>query len=61
MTWPRTSDQVPINVGDAAYGPLFPYGWGLRNRRRSATGSGTRCGTWGPRTVIRRCGRQCGT
>jgi beta-glucosidase len=30
MTWPRTEAQVPINVGDARYEPLFPYGWGLR-------------------------------
>jgi len=30
MTWPRTDEQVPINVGDAVYDPLFPYGWGLR-------------------------------
>jgi len=30
MTWPRTEAQVPINVGDADYDPLFPYGWGLR-------------------------------
>jgi beta-glucosidase len=30
MTWPRSADQVPINVGDADYRPLFPYGWGLR-------------------------------
>ena len=30
MTWPRTEDQVPINVGDDDYDPLFPYGWGLR-------------------------------
>jgi beta-glucosidase len=29
MSWPRTEDQVPINVGDADYDPLFPYGWGL--------------------------------
>ena len=29
MTWPRTEEQVPINVGDADYDPLFPYGWGL--------------------------------
>ena len=29
MTWPRTEDQVPINVGDEDYEPLFPYGWGL--------------------------------
>jgi beta-glucosidase len=30
MTWPATEAQVPINVGDADYRPLFPYGWGLR-------------------------------
>jgi beta-glucosidase len=30
MTWPRTLDQEPINVGDASYDPLFPYGFGLR-------------------------------
>ena len=30
MTWPRTEAQVPINVGDAVYQPLFPFGWGLR-------------------------------
>lgn len=30
MTWPRTEAQVPINIGDANYDPLFPYGWGLR-------------------------------
>jgi beta-glucosidase len=29
MTWPRTLDQEPINVGDRPYDPLFPYGWGL--------------------------------
>ena len=34
VTWPRTLDQEPINVGDANYNPLFPYGYGLR------TGSG---------------------
>ena len=32
VTWPRTVDQEPINVGDADYDPLFPYGWGLRTR-----------------------------
>ena len=29
MTWPRTEAQVPINIGDSHYDPLFPYGWGL--------------------------------
>ena len=32
MTWPRSEDQVPINVGDRHYRPLFPYGWGLRTK-----------------------------
>ncbi len=30
MTWPRSLAQEPINVGDADYDPLFPYGFGLR-------------------------------
>lgn len=30
MTWPRTPDQEPINVGDADYDPELPFGWGLR-------------------------------
>jgi len=29
FTWPRTMAQIPINVGDAAYDPQFPYGFGL--------------------------------
>jgi hypothetical protein len=32
MTWPRTLEQEPINIGDRNYHPLFPYGWGLRTR-----------------------------
>ncbi|MFI6321905.1 glycoside hydrolase family 3 N-terminal domain-containing protein [Nonomuraea sp. NPDC050556] len=28
FTWPKA--QIPTNVGDAVYDPLFPYGWGLR-------------------------------
>ena len=34
VTWPRTLDQEPINVGDADYDPLYPYGWGLTTGRR---------------------------
>ncbi|WP_423917320.1 glycoside hydrolase family 3 N-terminal domain-containing protein [Frigoribacterium sp. 2-23] len=30
VTWAASADQVPINVGDADYEPMFPYGWGLR-------------------------------
>ena len=29
FTWPRAMAQLPINVGDANYDPLFPYGYGL--------------------------------
>src|SRR5262249_21724092 len=30
MSWPRSMDQIPINVGDANYDPLFKYGYGLQ-------------------------------
>ncbi len=29
FSWPRDADQVPINVGDSDYEPLFEYGFGL--------------------------------
>ncbi len=29
MTWPRAMAQIPINMGDATYDPLYPYGHGL--------------------------------
>lgn len=29
FTWPRSMSQIPINVGDATYDPLFPFGYGL--------------------------------
>lgn len=32
VSWPRTLAQEPINVGDASYHPLYPFGWGLRTR-----------------------------
>ncbi|KAM1320560.1 hypothetical protein PS2_013345 [Malus domestica] len=28
-TWFKTVDQLPMNVGDAHYDPLFPFGYGL--------------------------------
>jgi beta-glucosidase len=28
-SWPRSMGQIPINVGDAVYDPLYPYGFGL--------------------------------
>jgi beta-glucosidase len=30
VSWPSAEAQVPINVGDADYRPLYPFGWGLR-------------------------------
>jgi beta-glucosidase len=29
FSWPRSMDQIPINVGDRNYDPLFKYGFGL--------------------------------
>jgi len=29
FTWPRSMAQIPINVGDPKYDPLFAYGFGL--------------------------------
>lgn len=29
FSWPRSMDQIPINVGDPNYDPLFKYGYGL--------------------------------
>jgi len=29
FSWPRSMDQIPINVGDEDYDPLFPFGYGL--------------------------------
>lgn len=28
-SWPKSMQQIPINVGDKNYDPLFPYGFGL--------------------------------
>jgi beta-glucosidase len=28
-SWPRDMAQIPINVGDPGYAPLFPFGFGL--------------------------------
>ncbi len=29
FSWPRSMDQIPINVGDKDYDPLYKYGFGL--------------------------------
>ncbi|MGH8860811.1 MAG: glycoside hydrolase family 3 N-terminal domain-containing protein [Jatrophihabitantaceae bacterium] len=33
VTWFRAESQIPINVGDRQYDPLYPYGWGLQTER----------------------------
>jgi beta-glucosidase len=30
FTWPRSMEQIPINIGDVDYDPLFAYGFGLK-------------------------------
>ncbi|MFI0406159.1 glycoside hydrolase family 3 protein [Actinomadura sp. 3N508] len=37
VTWPRSEDQEPTNIGDRDYDPLFPYGHGLRTHARPRT------------------------
>jgi beta-glucosidase len=29
ISWPRTMADIPVNVGDSHYEPLFPFGFGL--------------------------------
>lgn len=38
VTWPKAEDQLPINVGDPAYDPQFPYGWGLTTLKKPPAG-----------------------
>ncbi|MFE7775403.1 glycoside hydrolase family 3 N-terminal domain-containing protein [Streptomyces sp. NPDC057445] len=38
VTWPRSEAQLPVNVGDTAYDPQFPYGWGLTTLGRVPAG-----------------------
>ncbi|MFE4250512.1 glycoside hydrolase family 3 N-terminal domain-containing protein [Streptomyces sp. NPDC056910] len=40
VTWPKSQAQLPINVGDTAYDPQFPFGWGLTTLR-TPPGGGT--------------------
>ncbi|WP_406101484.1 glycoside hydrolase family 3 N-terminal domain-containing protein [Streptomyces canus] len=42
VTWPRSQAQLPINVGDAAYDPQFPYGWGLTTLTKVPDGGAAR-------------------
>ncbi|XP_044470525.1 beta-glucosidase BoGH3B-like isoform X1 [Mangifera indica] len=36
-TWFKTVDQLPMNVGDAHYDPLFPFGFGLTTKPATAS------------------------
>ncbi|MEU9010676.1 glycoside hydrolase family 3 N-terminal domain-containing protein [Streptomyces sp. NPDC048479] len=38
VTWPKSQAQLPINVGDKAYDPQYPYGWGLTTLRKPPAG-----------------------
>lgn len=35
-TWFRTVDQLPMNVGDLHYDPLYPFGFGLTTNASAA-------------------------
>jgi beta-glucosidase len=41
VTWPKSQEQLPINVGDTAYDPQFPYGWGLTTLTKVPEGGAT--------------------
>lgn len=36
FSWPARPDQQPLNIGDAPYAPLYPFGYGLRYREAAA-------------------------
>ncbi|KAJ6986024.1 hypothetical protein NC653_023827 [Populus alba x Populus x berolinensis] len=36
-TWFKTVDQLPMNVGDSHYDPLFPYDFGLTTKPVNAS------------------------
>ncbi len=38
-SWPVSMDQIPINVGDADYHPLYEYGYGITSFDNSLAGS----------------------
>ncbi|MBN2442450.1 MAG: glycoside hydrolase family 3 C-terminal domain-containing protein [Spirochaetales bacterium] len=40
-TWPRTMSQIPINVGDSSYDPLFAYNYGLSCSASTPAPTGT--------------------
>jgi beta-glucosidase len=38
-SWPKNMQQIPINMGDENYDPLFEYGYGITSFANSAYGS----------------------
>lgn len=34
-TWFRTVSQLPLNVGDKRYDPLFPFGFGMDSKEQT--------------------------
>lgn len=34
MTWPKDMAQIPVNIGDKNYKPLFEYGFGLNYKKK---------------------------
>ena len=57
LSWPRSGAQQPLNVGDADYAPLFPFGWGLTT---AGPRGGGQAGTTESRdvTVLRQLAQQ---
>jgi hypothetical protein len=39
MTWPKSMEQVPINIGDADYFPMYEFGFGITSLADSEFGS----------------------
>ena len=35
-TWFKNVDQLPMNIGDSHYDPLFPFGFGLKTKPHKA-------------------------
>jgi len=42
-TWPKNMEQIPINIGDSTYNPLYAYGFGITSISDSPVGSSPVC------------------
>jgi beta-glucosidase len=42
-TWPKSMAQIPINIGDENYHPLYAYGFGITSMDDSPAGSSPQC------------------